>query len=755
MRVKKWVIIACFVMFNFMFFCGGNVTAQEQEIDNPKQVILVVVPQLTFSDVDYILQYFPSTRLDEWQMAAMSMRTGKGMDTVHNWFSMVTGYPVTGPPFWHVESWGDADHPHYLSSQGLLSAPTVQVDVDPIRELPVLQGKKTQPGWIGDELENQHIARFVLGNSDREIPQRLGPILTMNSEGETAGWIGTEMLKRDAYFPSGKRTDFYELTRKMEQIRALNVDSLTVVELGDLKRLDLGSEENNAKHGFLKDEWLHEWAVWLESILQLVEADPTRQTTVWVVSPMVSKEAQQKGQLLSPVMLWKPNQSAAYLTSETTKQTGVVANVDFLPQLLHEFNIAQPAELIGKPFTREERAVIPIKKNKSEQITQRQWEAYHGHIDYLFMIYKDRRVVITAYLLTVIFSLIGSTIYWFFKKNRLGVSVIQVLIGMILVSPIFFMWMTPLIQYVHKLSWIMILLGSSFLTSFLLYRFLPHVIFLMVLGFGNAGVILYDIWQGSVWMKRSFLGYDPLVGARFYGLGNEYAGILLGSALLGATALVVWLSKGIHEDKNKKNSLIIFLWLWYGLILYTVSAPHLGTNAGATVAALCAFLGSLYFIFPLRLRLWHFFVGIGGVVLLLLGLAYMHINAEHTHVGSVLHAILRGDFQSVAEIGLRKIQMNLKLIRVSLWGKLFTTSLIVLVIFSFHVKSDKHPRQHSAQWSNGFRAIVLGAMVILLANDSGVVAAASMMMYLTFPFIYLRFVDHSVFSAKVLHSSNS
>ena len=54
----------------------------------------------------------------------------------------------------------------------------------------------------------------------------------------------------------------------------------------------------------------------------------------------------------------------------------------------------------------------------------------------------------------------------------------------------------------------------------------------------TAGTILIDLVNASYLQKQSILGYDPIVGARFYGIGNEYMGVLIGSLIFGTTAAV-------------------------------------------------------------------------------------------------------------------------------------------------------------------------------------------------------------------------
>ena len=49
--------------------------------------------------------------------------------------------------------------------------------------------------------------------------------------------------------------------------------------------------------------------------------------------------------------------------------------------------------------------------------------------------------------------------------------------------------------------------------------------------------LLLDVLTGSSLIRLSPLGYDVMLGARFYGIGNEYMGILVGSSLLAALSI--------------------------------------------------------------------------------------------------------------------------------------------------------------------------------------------------------------------------
>ena len=57
-----------------------------------------------------------------------------------------------------------------------------------------------------------------------------------------------------------------------------------------------------------------------------------------------------------------------------------------------------------------------------------------------------------------------------------------------------------------------------------------------VTGF-TAALIVLDIATGGSMIRNSVLGYDPIIGARYYGIGNEYMGVVTGSIIIAVCSL--------------------------------------------------------------------------------------------------------------------------------------------------------------------------------------------------------------------------
>ena len=86
----------------------------------------------------------------------------------------------------------------------------------------------------------------------------------------------------------------------------------------------------------------------------------------------------------------------------------------------------------------------------------------------------------------------------------------------------------------------------------------------------------------------------------------------------------------------------------------------------------------------------------------------------------------------------RKIQMNMKLAKSSVWVNILIVSIVIIgaLIFKpsgqFKKIHDKYPMIFK-----GFMASFVGCIVTLLVNDSGIVAASTAAIYILIPLIII------------------
>lgn len=212
-------------------------------------------------------------------------------------------------------------------------------------------------------------------------------------------------------------------------------------------------------------------------------------------------------------------------------------------------------------------------------------------------------------------------------------------------------------------------MGCALVSGFFCLRRFPGVRSLRLDGL-HFFAISIDCALGSPLMTQSYLGYDPIIGARYYGIGNEYAGVYIISGLTVLLPALKW--------KNKRALLLIFA-LIAGFQLLMLGGQSFGANAGATLSA-----GFGYVTFGLQIvkrntsfRQASLAFGLAGCVTI--GSLYiLQLSSEPTHISIAFERLLNGDFSYIFNIIQRKIEMNIKIFLHSNWTQLFVTSYVLL-----------------------------------------------------------------------------
>jgi len=109
-----------------------------------------------------------------------------------------------------------------------------------------------------------------------------------------------------------------------------------------------------------------------------------------------------------------------------------------------------------------------------------------------------------------------------------------------------------------------------------------------------------------------------------------------------------------------------------------------------------------------------------------------------THIGRAANQIVAGGWQEILLIIKRKMAMNIKLIRYTIWSYVFMVIMLVVSLLLVRpVGAMQQLRQQHPYIFKGFIGIITAAFVALLVNDSGIVAASTTSIYLVFPILML------------------
>lgn len=239
----------------------------------------------------------------------------------------------------------------------------------------------------------------------------------------------------------------------------------------------------------------------------------------------------------------------------------------------------------------------------------------------------------------------------------------------------------------------------------------------------TMSLLVGDTILGGPMLSRTPLSYSVLEAARYYGIGNEVSGLLL-----GASVIVV----GYYLFSSSLPGRIAVALSGFALAILS-GAPMLGADAGGFVATLAAFAAlALTPETRQRINIKAFItvvlvgsVILGGVIAFALWDAGRGAT-ERTHIGEAVAAMQTRGIGAVTSIVQRKVAVNARLLVTSPWAVLFAME-VVLVLRALQKKQQVR-QPLAASPVNAFPFIVglfAASLALFLLNDSGTVAAAT------------------------------
>ncbi|MDI9422760.1 MAG: hypothetical protein QM451_11075 [Bacillota bacterium] len=552
-----------------------------------------------------------------------------------------------------------------------------------------------EPGALGSALSEAGMAVRVMGNSDGLDPHGWAALVAMDTWGRVwHGSVGSEFTLADSAYPYGIRTDYARLGREVQQAE----EPFVVVDLGDPFRFEqyqdqlLPEQRTRLRERMVREAY---------GLVQGLLAGRRPGTAVMMVSAYPSQALLNRGYSLTPVLCWGLEEGL--LTSATTRWPGLICNMDLAPTILELLGVDHDQSFIGRPASVEPLGHKEAQLWLSEMAEKIGFLAqYRGLV--LRMMVIAQILIYTAVLLSLV---VASSL------PAKAVRFLQLGLLLLLAAPLFL-----LLWNSHPWAALAVIVGVVILS-------VRRVQSLVLVGFLSLAVtvtISFDVVFDSWLMRYSFLGYDPLGGARFYGLGNEFMGILVGSAIMGWATL----AEKVAWPRHWRNVLGLF---YFGTLLFTIAVPSLGTNVGGAISAVFGFGATWTALTERR-------VGLGTILCLVLAMAAVlsllmvvdGSNAQGTqsHIGQTVELVRRDGAAALWMIITRKVAMNIKLLRYSQWSNALIVALVGVGAsfiwpsrFIFWLK-ENHPLTAKA-----IVGVVIGSTAAFFFNDSGVVAAAT------------------------------
>lgn len=572
-------------------------------------------------------------------------------------------------------------------------------------------------GALGTVLREAGLRTGVFGNCDTDQAyKRYLTSFLMDDRGiVAAGRVDRGLLSADLERPFGIKTNYEALyTEVMEAWNGLDVIG---IQLGDTSRTeDFRLSGMDSAYRTHKGLAIEEADAFIGRLME--RFDPARDLLL-VVTPLGPARELAVNNRLTPFFAIGPGLAPGLAFTASTQRPGVITNLDVGAAVLHFFGLrALPGQLghaiRTKPAEDPLSALLAMNQRRVEIFNQRS-----------FLL----RSYVFAQILAVFLSL--AAIIQFRRLLKLG----EGLIFFVLSLPVLYLLLPLFHQGVLWGSFLLAWLGAALLAAALLYLPVRMPLRILSICLLTSVLLLLDQWLGGPLIQGSPLGYDVISAARFYGIGNEYMGVLIGASCTACGAFAD------RFGRMHPRGMLAACAAFTGLVVFTVGYPGLGANVGGTAAAAVAFCAFLLFLRGRRVSWRHLFPA-ALLVFLLLGAVFLADTlrpaAARSHMGQTAVLIQENGLQELTGIVGRKMSMNLRLIRYTIWTRVFLaffTAMIVLLYRPIGVLKEvirEYPKTAGA-----LAAAVFGSITALLANDSGIVAAATAMIYAAPPAMLL------------------
>jgi hypothetical protein len=386
------------------------------------------------------------------------------------------------------------------------------------------------------------------------------------------------------------------------------------------------------------------------------------------------------------------------LTSATTRTKGLVALRDLTPTILDLVHAPIPISMTGAPVQ-----IIALSHR----------DAVLSRMAAITQLGQKVIVALSWFLgLSALFAVAGGA--WFAAGSRPGrAAVVCYLLRLILCAPLALL-AAPCLPLTTVSEYLAALIGIDMVLAFI-----PSTTAIMVV---TSVVVLIDGVTGSSLIAATVVSGYWLSGIRFYGIGNEFMGVLIASSLL----VPVLLRQNVLM-RLADSTFLFCTAIYYLVVVFILSYPEFGAKAGGTITSVAALGPAWYAVATRKQPNWLTLVVACccGFLLVfgLAGLAHL-LHAPPSHIQAAVAAVHHGRLGYIKHVAVRKAKMAVKTV-LTPGGIVACVAVIPLWIFWLRSRLRERVANYlatrqemSGAFSAGYWALIAG----LLFNDSGGVA---------------------------------
>jgi hypothetical protein len=572
------------------------------------------------------------------------------------------------------------------------------------------------PFALGEMLNRHGIKTAVLGCDDTSFEYaptalyRHSALIASCSSGIVqCGDVSKDMLLPDPKAPFGITANLHALREKLRQCFLSGV-RFVVIDIGETFRAHLCSSRMSDEAA--KSTKIKAIAKCDEALGMLLSWFNKDRDLLLIFTTVASGKMQ--NELGFVIAYGKGVKNSSLLTSATTRRVGLVALTDIAPTVAHHFGIE--LNVIGQRM-----------------------DSVHaeGNIETVLKLINatsqtDSFVRPLALFLMGILQALNALLLllWCVSiRSRWASNVHKALIltgSYIMALPLSYLCEMPLRHMVVMpfasllLAWLIALVLSIGLWTALN----DGLRFVAVMSGVSFFAMLVDALAGSRLQLSSILGYSPFYGGRFYGLGNVGMSALLGSSI----ALSYSLSCMFKKPHSKS-----LLWLLIGVITtFVVGHPSIGANFGGLLSAFASFAVGYLALRRVKLSTRNIAVALVALALVLVAIVTVDfLRGAHgaSHIGRFIIMTREQGFG---------VLTGMMLTKVSVWGRAFrhvafTVALSAYVISgvlcALLLKEEMTALLKRNEVMACTMALVFGAFVSLVTNDSGPITPVVMLAY--------------------------
>ena len=656
----------------------------------------------------------------EGYIGLMNIRGDKGTDDKRSYASIGAGGKVTLPNqnLINFEEVNESNKNAYKSETGHNPKKINDMTINHSLSENLENGSYSSVlGSLGQTLSNNNLKISVLGNADRVnngeiIKNRNIALMAMDNIGRVDNGNIDNINIKDNKMPYGIKTDYNKL--KVETKKYYKDSDVLFIELGDTYRLDdYKNYLNDKTYNITKSNIYKNIDNYLNDVFSMINENDT----VYIVSAFPSKEEYKNQRRLSPVIKFKGKEKGV-LKSFTTRREGIVGNIDIGVDILSNFGLTNE-KMLGKKF---------------QQIEKKDNIKFINHeFDKIVSMYQVRPTIVNSTFGIVITScIIASIILVFFRnklfKKELIFSILKELIKIGIILPLAFI-VSPIFNLETPLS----ITLSILLTLIILYSlgkvlFKDDIKFMAFYSILTAIVLVIDCIFGTHLMQNNIMSYDALIGARYYGIGNEYEGVTIGCAIF---------SMGVLANYKKLPNIFIFIISL--VILITSAYPSMGANVGGAISESVSY--TLFLLLALNVKMdlkKVMLLPIVPILIVCMFAIFDIVSKSQSHLSGFVNQIIVNGPMEIVQTFARKIQMNIDIATSNI---LIVIALIILgYMTKFIFKPTNYLKKLSLKYPyifKGFVATTVGCIVTLVFNDSGIVAAGTASIYILIPILVM------------------